>query len=594
MTQSHHAHQARPSWVRWVVLGGIALLLIWSGWLVVRGLIARDQLTAAAPAARELAAVVVEGEAEATAPLAAELKDRADTAWEMTHDPVWRASEYVPWVGPNLAAVRQITEVARTITGEGIDPLLAAATEFDAEAFAVVDGRVDLGPIIAVRGDIDLANAAMTSAREQAAAIDIDATVGPVRDAVDQMLALVGDATSSVDALDRTAHLLPAMLGQGGSRNTLVLIQNNAELRASGGVSGALALLTASDGKIDLAGQASTRDFDPPFDEPVVPLDQPTESLYGAITGEYIQNVNLTPWFDTTGELSKMMWERRFGGTIDAVVAVDPVLLSYLLEAAGPVEVGDVTLSSDNAVDVLLSETYARFAEPADQDAFFASAAQTVFAAVTGGDVEPRALVEALVRGGEERRIRIWNARAEEQRLVEGTTLSGILPADNSQGPGIGVYFNDDTGAKMDYYLDADVKVGSGVCRGDGRPTYRVSVTLTSTAPMDGATSLPDYVTGGGRYGVEPGRIKTFVNVYGPVGSATQGVTYPGSADQLNGQVAIDRGRPAVVVPTELAPGETITLVYDFLGQTRERGALTLDVTPTLNVTETQHRSLNC
>ncbi|WP_157981605.1 DUF4012 domain-containing protein [Protaetiibacter intestinalis] len=436
------------------------------------------------------------------------------------------------------------------------------------------------------------ANDAMSAAATSAAGIDVDTTIGPVRDSVEKLLGLIDEATSSVDSLYRTSHLLPIMLGEDGPRSTLVLVQNNAELRAAGGVSGALALITASGGKVDLAGQASSRDFGAHFDSPVLPLDDPTRSLFGDIAGEYIQDVNLTPWFDTTGQLAQAMWQQRIGGTIDAVVAVDPVLLSYLLEATGPVQVGEVLLTSENAVAVLLSETYARYPDPADQDAFFAAAAQAVFSAVTGPDVEPKALVEALVRGGEERRIRIWNAREEDQQYVAGTTLSGILPSDNSDGPELGVYLNDGTGAKMNYYTDLEVDVAGGVCRADGIPTYRATVTFTNNAPADAATSLPDYVTGGGDFGIEPGKVKTLIAIYGPVGAIVQGATLDG--EEAIGTGAIDRGRPVFQVSTLLAPGESATYTVEFAGVAGEKGPLTVDVTPTLNQTETRHRSLVC
>src|SRR5690606_17324998 len=136
------------------------------------------------------------------------------------------------------------------------------------------------------------------------------------------------------------------------------------------------------------------RDFSPAYTQPILPLDDATAALYGDITGEYVQDVNLTPWFDTTGQLAKAMWEDRFGGTIDAVVGVDPVLLSYLLEATGPLPVGDINLTSENAVDVLLSETYARYDDPRDQDAFFAAAAQAVFSALTESTIDPKTVVE--------------------------------------------------------------------------------------------------------------------------------------------------------------------------------------------------------
>lgn len=581
-----------PAWLRWLVVGGLVVIFLWTGWITVRALAARDQLVGAMPVARELAAAVTQGDDDAAQPLVAELRDRTVRAYDLTHDPVWRATEFIPFVGPNLTAVRQVTEITSSLAAEGIDPLLDAASGFEPDSFGVVDGSVDLAPIIAMQPDIAAANEAMGTAREQASAIDVDATVGPVRESVEQLLVLVDEVTGTVDALDRTAHLLPAMLGEEGPRSTLVLIQNNAELRASGGVSGALALLSASQGHIELSRLASTRDFSPPFDEPVLPLDTATASLYGEITGEYLQDVNLTPWFDVSGPLAKAMWERRMGGTVDAVIAVDPVLLSYLLAATGPVQVGDVTLTSENAVDVLLSETYARFADPVDQDAFFASAAQAVFGAVTSGAAPPQGLVAALVRGGDERRIRVWSAHDADQVYVAGTTLSGALSSDDAEGPRLGVYLNDGTGAKMDYYLDARVTVASGTCRSDDRPSYRVTVTLENEAPLDAATALPGYVTGGGAYGVAPGKISTIVGVYGPVGSVNQGATISGK--QASGLGALDRGRPAVVIPTELGPGESTTIVFDFLGDARARGPVEVETTPSIRTIGVQHRSLLC
>ncbi|QEO09520.1 DUF4012 domain-containing protein [Protaetiibacter larvae] len=591
MSQAHRGARRRPTWVRWVVLAGVALVLVWTGWIVVRGLIARDQLTSAVPVAHELRDTVVGGDEGHVDALVAELKQRAATAASMTHDPVWRVTEFIPWIGPNLTAVRQVTEIVQTLSDTGIDPLISAAASFDPDAFAITDGHIDLAPIIAIQPDVAAANDAMSAAAAQADAIDVDATIGPVRDAVTQLLTLVGEVTGSVDALDRTAHLLPAMLGNDGPRTTLVLIQNNAELRSSGGISGALALVTGDHGAIEFGEQASTRDF-PERESSILPLDDATRTLYGEITGKFIQDVNLTPWFDTSAQLAKAMWEERKGGTVDAVVAVDPVLLSYLLDATGPVQVGDIILTSDNAVSILLSETYARYWNPDDQDAFFAAAAQGVFAALTAPDVKPAGIVEALVRGGDERRIRIWNSRPDEQRFVDGTTLSGVQPADNSAGPELGFFLNDGTGAKMNYYTDLKVEVAGGVCRADGIPSYRVTGTFTNNAPADAATSLPGYVTGDGAFGVEPGKVKTLLAAYGPVGGIVQGATLNG--EEAFGVGAIDRGRPVFLVQTLLAPGETAVFSVDFNGEAGTRGPLSVAVTPTLNDTETQHRSLVC
>ncbi len=105
----------------------------------------------------------------------------------------------------------------------------------------------------------------------------------------------------------------------------------------------------------------------------------------------------------------------------------------------------------------------------------------------------------------------------------------------------------------MDYYLDKTVSVGSSVCRQDGRPTSVVEVTLKNTAPADAATSLPRYVTGGGDFGTEPGKIKTLVAVYAPENAIYLGSTQDGK--QVGVQTATDGGHPVTQLQTLLAPG---------------------------------------
>jgi len=87
-------------------------------------------------------------------------------------------------------------------------------------------------------------------------------------------------------------------------------------------------------------------------------------------------------------------------------VALDPVVLGYLLRATGPITLatGD-QLNAENAVEMLLRDVYERYEEPAEQDLFFASAASSVLDALGGGKADPSALIDALVQAGAERRI---------------------------------------------------------------------------------------------------------------------------------------------------------------------------------------------
>ena len=151
------------------------------------------------------------------------------------------------------------------------------------------------------------------------------------------------------------------MLGASGPRNYLLLFQNPAELRATGGIPGAVALVHTENGKISLTQQASSADF-PHYTPSVLELPLETRGLYGNIVGEYLQDVTMTPYFPLSGQLAREMWKRQFGTEVDGVLSMDPVTLSYLLRATGPIALptGD-TLTSDNAVKLLLSDVYARY-----------------------------------------------------------------------------------------------------------------------------------------------------------------------------------------------------------------------------------------
>ena len=69
------------------------------------------------------------------------------------------------------------------------------------------------------------------------------------------------------------------------------------------------------------------------------------------------------------------------------MISLDPVVLADILSVTGGVNVEGVDITAENAVKLLLNETYFRF--PGDQapaDAFFAATSATVFQKLVSGD----------------------------------------------------------------------------------------------------------------------------------------------------------------------------------------------------------------
>ncbi|MGO4784651.1 DUF4012 domain-containing protein [Cryobacterium sp. W22_MBD10_FK3] len=544
------------------------------------------------PLAAQIQVEIVNGDGKGAVRTAAELAAYASSATSLTSDPVWRALEFVPVLGANLTAVRELAAVVDDVSRNSITPLVVLADTIELADFKPVGGSIDLEPLVQARPRVALVNEALAKSMQALQAIQTDETLDVIRNAADRLEAAVTEASGMVTTLDRAVRLAPNMLGAAGPRNYVLLFQNPAELRATGGIAGAVAMLHMESGTMELAQQASSGDF-PVYPTPVLTLPTETRGIFGDITGKYIQDVNLTPNFPLSAQLAREMWNREFGVVADGVISIDPVALSYLLTATGPITLptGDV-LSAENAVQLLLVDAYARYENPADQDAFFAAAAASVFSAVSGGDVDPVALITALARAGEERRVIVWNADEAEQAVLAGTTLAGGLPLSDADAQRFGLYLNDATGAKMDTYLDVNTTVGQVTCRNDKRPNYAVEVTLTNTAPADAGLSLPQYVTGGGVYGVEPGNVKTIVSVYGTSDVQNLGVIRDGQAAPYH--PATDQGYQVSSVTVDLSPGQSTVIRYDWLGNSLPKSSVELEMTPVIHRNETQKLEIAC
>ncbi|WP_181437913.1 DUF4012 domain-containing protein [Curtobacterium sp. MCLR17_034] len=489
--------------------------------------------------------------------------------------------------------MRDVSVIVDDVAQNAVTPVAGVVGKLGSDSFAPKNGKIDLQPIEDAQPSVAKATKTLARAHRDAEGIDVSGTLSPVTTAVAQLRNALSSASEQAVAANRIVQLAPAMLGHDGDRNYVLLFQNNAELRAGGGIPGAVALLQAKDGAISLGNQASGSSFGP-YEQPVLPLTADTRGLYGEITGEYMQDVTLTPRFDVSAKLAREMWKQKFGQQTDGVLAMDPVTLSYILKATGPVQLptGD-TLTADNAVKLLLSDVYAKHPDPVVQDAFFASAASAVFEKVSSGGFDAKTFVSALTQSSGEERLRVWSADKSEQRRISGTPVAGELPTATADSRQFAVYLNDGTGSKMDYYLDKRVSVGSSVCRKDGRPTSVVQITIKNTAPADAATSLPEYVTGGGNFGVEPGKIKTLLAAYAPENAIFLGATKDGKTTPV--QTATDGGHPVAQLQTLLAPGESLTYRVAFLGEAKfARAPVSATSTPGVRSTKTQPLTFSC
>lgn len=544
-----------------LVLIALAAAGIWAGNRVYsQAQDARQHLLAAIPHVGEAKAAMLASDSEAASAAANAFRAEALAAQQASTGTVWNFVEGVP-LPPmeNLRAVSAVSDVAVGLA----DDVLLPASDVSIAALAPSGGRMDIAALESLSGLLDQIIVGTDAAEERLAAIDDSALLGEVRSGVEQ----VGEALSEIQAVSGPARdvlsVLPDALGASEPRNYLVMFQGNAEVRASGGGPGSFVLLKVEDGALSIVREAAATEFDIALPEPIVPIDDETETLYSDIIARWIANLTATPDFPTSATLAKGWWATLHDDQIDGVISVDPIALSYMLSATGPITLptGD-TLTSENAAPLLLNEAYFKYPDGVDSNRFFSAVSLSVFAALTSGDIKPIPMIAALSQAADEGRLKIWSADEDETTLLGESMLSGRLPATNESESAVGVFFNDTTGSKMDYYVDAAVTLSTDQCTADGVPSWTTSVTLENSISRSEAEQLPGYITG--PY-YTPGDIATDFIVYAPVGATIEGWTVNGEEKEAKSHTT-HLGRDAVRLSITLRPETSATLEVSMVG----------------------------
>ncbi|MDF2805933.1 MAG: hypothetical protein K0S43_879 [Cellulosimicrobium sp.] len=560
----------------------LVLAVAWVAWLVADALRARDALERAAAELPTLQEQVRAGQDTSVA--LAEVRRSAHVAASSTRGPHWALARALPVLGDDARALGEVATAVEAIADDALPRLADAAAVASPTLLAPRNGAVDLRPLEEARDDVVSADRSVARAIDAVSAIDPSSLVAPLATAVTGLREQLAEVHAQTATAARAVELVPPMLGADAPRDYLVLVQNNAEPRAAGGIAGSVLHVRAEDGAVRLvevrAGSALGASA-----TSVVGLSGAEDALFGDDLGRFMLNVTSTPDFPRTAEVARATWRDRTGLDVDGVLSVDPVALGRVLAATGPVTVadpagGEIRLSGDDASAFLLNGVYRSYPDPTVQDVVLSAVAEQVFAGLGGGGADPGRLVGALAESAREGRLLVWSSDADEQERLSGTVLSGELrgrltdASGEETSPVVGVFLNATTAAKVGYYLDTTVAIDDVRCRPDGSQSFTLTVTLTSILSPDDAASLPTYVSGADG----DGTIRTNLLVYAPAHGGIEGATGPDGDLGLFSQV--HEGLVVGARSVAVGPGQTATFGYEVVSGKDQRGSVSVRKTP--------------
>ena len=237
--------------------------------------------------------------------------------------------------------------------------------------------------------------------------------------------------SSSFDDVVKLLEIAPELIGDKEARNYLIFLQNDKELRPSGGVLTAYAVFTLSKGNLKV-----TKSGDVVFLEGAgnaIRYTDPPAYIRTYLNANrfYIKDASFSPDFRVSSLQIKDLWGKTLGTfPVHGIIGVDTHFVASLLEVTGGIDIsGYGEVNSENVVDQLeLFSVLAGSHEDKDQknltSALLYELMRKIF--ITGPS-ERMELIKKVLQEANEKHILVYLFSEEAQKILEKYNFAGAV-----------------------------------------------------------------------------------------------------------------------------------------------------------------------
>jgi Protein of unknown function (DUF4012) len=353
-------------------------------------------------------------------------------------DPLIALLRVVPWTSDQIHGVDHLMAGATDLSVAG-DHVVNLARNFlkVREAPVPSDGS-RMGSLVAFVNSsrpevIEMAKAV------KAARAELDAMpqglVSQLSDARTLILRELDRVQPSLDAYLRVQDQLPAMLGMNGPRRYLVLAEDPAEIRPSGGLVGTYGLLTLDQGSITECKFKNIKvlDYQPglPYVAPPIALK---DHLLGSKYSWQLADAGWSPDFPTAAQKALDLYTLESGDSrIDGIIALDTYSIDFALGVTGPIEVPEygVTVKPGQATMTLLANTRQPMDPSTDRKAILDAFGAKLLSAIMATPAQKwTKLLSALTNAVVQRHLMVWATDQDQEALIAWAGWDGSVRQD--------------------------------------------------------------------------------------------------------------------------------------------------------------------
>ena len=503
--------------------------------------------------------------------------------------PLWMAASIIPVYGQDISGMRDLMTALDDAFDEGLVPLTKTLEANPPDSLISADRRINVAAVT------QLLDAVQDAAPSMQKCADVAESLPEMH--IEQLKSVVDPAKEKLTIINATfqkaAALAPVagpVLGANGNRTYLIVAQNSAELRSSGGFPGSMGTLEIRDGEIILNDFSKVYDVLTDTNPSSVSITDEEYALFGAASMDCPRDAGIDPDFTRVASIWAASYEERNVAHLDGVISITPSVVQDILAIVGSVTLSDGTeLTGSNATKVLQSDIYWKYlAEGADPDgtggavtdALFAQAAHETFNKLFS-NLNADTLIKfasCMAKDMEDRTVMFWLTDEGEQAILASLDCSGALN-DDPMRPELGVFFSLWVGSKMGWYVDIDNQVLESKKNADGSYTYKMQTTFTDTVSSEEIASGGEYIIGD-IYDYEYGILYPCLYIYAPAGGNISNL-------ESNSSVAFEEARHDGLQAfkawrTVLRPDQPIVCTYTVTTAPSAEQEMKIVCTPTL------------
>ena len=503
--------------------------------------------------------------------------------------PLWMVASIIPVYGQDISGMRDLMTALDDAFDEGLVPLTKTLEANPPDSLISADRRINVAAVT------QLLDAVQDAAPSMQKCADVAESLPEMH--IDQLKSVVDPAKEKLTTINATfqkaAALAPVagpVLGANGNRTYLIVAQNSAELRSSGGFPGSMGTLEIRDGEIILNDFSKVYDVLTDTNPSSVSITDEEYALFGAASMDCPRDAGIDPDFTRVASIWAASYEERNVAHLDGVISITPSVVQDILAIVGPVTLSDGTeLTGSNATKVLQSDIYWKYlAEGADPDgtggavtdALFAQAAHETFNKLFS-NLNADTLIKfasCMAKDMEDRTVMFWLTDEGDQAILASLDCSGALN-DDPMRPELGVFFSLWVGSKMGWYVDIDNQVLESKKNADGSYTYKMQTTFTDTVSSEEIVAGGEYIIGD-IYDYEYGILYPCLYIYAPAGGSISNL-------ESNSSVAFEEARHDGLQAfkawrTVLRPDQPIVCTYTVTTAPNASQEMKIVCTPTL------------